>query len=99
MFFGMQRGDGDGAWTVLIGMVAMIAGLIVLAVANLRFPDVPLLVTLGLQDASSVSTTAGNAATYSGSVIRHRGTCAPSLGLKCWLHAARKQGSPMRFDT
>ncbi|MEX0818308.1 MAG: vWA domain-containing protein [Pirellulaceae bacterium] len=56
MFFGVRRADGDGSWTVLIGMVAMIAGLIVLAVANLRFPEVPLLATLGLQDASAIST-------------------------------------------
>ncbi|MCA9146392.1 MAG: VWA domain-containing protein [Planctomycetales bacterium] len=52
MLFGVRRADGDGSWTVLIGMVAMIAGLIVLAVANLRFPDVPLLATLGLEEAT-----------------------------------------------
>jgi hypothetical protein len=58
MFFGTRRADGDGSWAVLVGMVAMIAGLIVLAVANLRFPEVPILATLGLEDATFASTTA-----------------------------------------
>jgi len=58
VFFGMRRADGDGSWTVLVGMVAMIAGLIVLAVANLRFPEVPLLATLGLRDVAAVSAAA-----------------------------------------
>ncbi|HUG67458.1 MAG TPA: hypothetical protein VMM76_06885 [Pirellulaceae bacterium] len=57
MFFGVRRADGDGSWTVLIGMVAMIAGLIVLAVANLRFPEVPILATIGLQEATAASAT------------------------------------------
>ncbi|MEO8494182.1 MAG: vWA domain-containing protein, partial [Planctomycetota bacterium] len=57
MIRGVRRADGDGSWAVLVGMVAMIAGLIVLAVANLRFPEVPLLATLGLQDASAALTT------------------------------------------
>ena len=56
MFFGVRRTDGDGSWAVLFGMVAMIAGLIVLAVANLRFPEVPILAMLGLEDATVAST-------------------------------------------
>ena len=58
MFFGVRRADGDGAWTVLIGMVAMIAGLIILAVANLRFPEVPLRAMLGLEAVKSATITA-----------------------------------------
>ncbi|MCA9121668.1 MAG: hypothetical protein H6822_36260 [Planctomycetaceae bacterium] len=53
MLFGVRRPDGDGSWTLLIGMVAMIAGLVVLAVANLRFPDISLVATLGLEEANA----------------------------------------------
>lgn len=53
MFTGIRQTDNDGSWTVLVGMVAMIAAVVVLAVANLRYPQVPLAATLGLQDVST----------------------------------------------
>lgn len=44
--------EGEGSWATLVGMVALIAGLVVLSVANLRYPDIGLLATLGIQEAT-----------------------------------------------
>jgi hypothetical protein len=55
--FSSRRADGEGSWVALAGMVAVIAGLVVLAVANLRYPDIGMLATLGLQDATPTPAT------------------------------------------
>lgn len=98
MFAGLRRADGDGPWTVLVGMVAMIAGLIVLAVANLRFPEVPLLATLGLQDASAISTTVEPPNT---SVARQAQASDPSSSVKPgpidWPEALAPRGAETRL--
>jgi len=51
LLFSRRHEPGEGSWGVLIGMVAIIAALVVLAVANLRQPDISLLATLGLENA------------------------------------------------
>ena len=45
-----QRED-EGSWVLLAGMVTLVAGLVVMATANLRYPDIDFLATLGLRAA------------------------------------------------
>ncbi len=47
----MKSGGEHSSWSLLVSMVALIAGLVVLAVANLRHPDVDLLAIAGLREA------------------------------------------------
>jgi hypothetical protein len=46
-----SRSDSD-AWALLGGVLAVLIGLVVLAVASLRNPEIPLLAVIGLQDIS-----------------------------------------------
>ncbi|MCH5377009.1 MAG: hypothetical protein JJ992_23840, partial [Planctomycetes bacterium] len=51
-FFVGYRAQGPeaNAWSLLAGVIAIVVGLVVLAVASLRHPDVPFLAMIGIQD-------------------------------------------------
>ena len=52
LVWGRAAGAGEhSSWSLLVSMVTLIAGLVVLAVVNLRHPDVSLLAIAGLQEA------------------------------------------------
>jgi hypothetical protein len=52
LLWGRAKVGGEhSSWSLLVSMVALIAGLVVLAVANLRHPDVDLLAVAGLREA------------------------------------------------
>ena len=42
--------EGDGSWTLLIGLVSLIAGIVVLGVSNLRHPELEFSAIIGLKD-------------------------------------------------
>jgi len=50
-WLGASREAGEGSWGVVAGLVAAIAGLVVLAVANLRHPEIDVLAALGVREA------------------------------------------------
>ena len=50
-----SKGPDSDAWSLLGGVVAILVGLVVLAVASLRNPDVPWLAMIGLRDATPVA--------------------------------------------
>lgn len=52
LLWGRAKVGGEhSSWSLLVSIVALIAGLVVLAVANLRHPDVDLLAVAGLREA------------------------------------------------
>ncbi|MBP87438.1 MAG: hypothetical protein CMJ64_12060 [Planctomycetaceae bacterium] len=56
VFFARGQREGESSWATLVGMVALIASLVVLCVANLRHPDIDFLATLGIRDVTPPET-------------------------------------------
>ena len=58
MHFSRRRpteGEQQASWPLLVSMVTLIAGVVILAIASLRSPDIPWMAMVGLQSLETAS--------------------------------------------